>query len=285
MHPFRRPAFLYIVALVLLPPGGEARADGLAERLSALRLLQLQSNLWRPIEKCGLTLNGSVESRYTTNAALAQGGTSDWYLAPSASAIWSQDEGGGWRGAAGCDVGGYRYLRQTDLGTSYLDAWGSAVRDFQLGRAKGEFYVTCNQQWTQLKNYTKSGSSTEAIAGLNCDWEIRPGHGLSFNPVASTTPYSSPWDSGFHSYGATITYNWALNSSLDVSVYYNGYLTCYFSGQSDYTQYLGAKIAWSPSKNFSLSVSVTQTWNSSTNPGSEYSAFDAGGMVGIQWRL
>jgi len=307
MHPFRPPALypengvscrgilreflnrrfrVFLIAALLLPaPDGEARADDLAERLSALRLLQMQSKLWSPEEKYGLTLKGSMESHYTTNGALAQDGTSDWYLAPSASVIWGHKAGGDWRVSAGGDVGGFRYLRQPDLGTSYLDAWASAARDFQIGPAKGEFYVTCTQQWTQLKNYSKSGSSTEALAGLNCDWEMRPGHTLALNPMASVTPYSSPWDSGFHSYGATITYNWALNSSLDVSVYYNGYLTCYFSGQSDYTQYVGAGIAWSPCKSLTFSVSVTQTWNSSTNPGSEYSAFDAGGMIGLQWRL
>jgi hypothetical protein len=285
MHPFRRPVLLLIAALLLPAGNGKARADQLFERLSALRLLQMQSNLWSREENIGLTLKGSIESHYTTNGALEQGGTSDWYLAPLASVIWSGEAGDGWRVSAGGDTGGFRYLRQPDLGTSYLDAWASAARDFQIGPAKANLYATCTQEWTQFRNFTKSGSSTETLAGLNCDWEIRPGHTLTFNPVASATPYSSPWDSGYHSYGAMITYNRAVNASLDVSVYYNGYLTCYFNGQTDYTQYVGAGIAWSPCKDVSLSVSVTQTWNSSTSPDSEYSAFDTGGMIGLRWRL
>jgi len=34
-----------------------------------------------------------------------------------------------------------------------------------------------------------------------------------------------------------------------------------------------------------LPASVTQTWNSSTDADSKYSATDAGGMLGLQWKL
>lgn len=285
MRPFPRLSLVIAVASFLAAWNRGARADELFERLSALRLLQLQSNLWNPIEKNGLTLGGGVEGRYTTNAALARDGTGDWYLTPSASMIWSHKLQDDWRVSVGSDVGGYRYLRQPDLGTSYVDAWGSVARDFRIGPVKTGIYVTCTQQWTQLRNFSKSGSTTEILAGLNADWEIRAGHTLSFNPVAYATPYSSPWDSGYHSYGAMISYNWEVTHGVGISVYYNGYLTDYFSGQTDFTQFVGMGITWNPCENFSFTASVNQTWNSSTNPGSEYSALDAGGTLGFQWRL
>jgi len=277
---------LAIMAAIILPAwNGDARADNLFQRLSALRLLQLQSNLWNPAEKHGLTLSGSVEGRYTTNAALASGGTSDWYLAPTVSISGGHKLTDEWTVSAGADVGGFRYLRQTDLGSSYADAWGSVARDFQVGPVEASLYLTTTQQWNQFKNFSKSGSSTEVIAGANADWKIWPGHTLAFNPAASMTAYSSPWDAGYRSCGATISYDWELNASLEISVYYNGYLTSYFNGQIDYTQYVGAGITWSPCENFSLSASVTQTWNSSTDADSIYSATDVGGMLGLQWKL
>ena len=81
MHPFRRPVLLLIAALLLPAWNGKARAEQLFERLSALRLLQMQSNLWSREDINGLTLKGSIEGHYTTNGALERGGTSDWYLA------------------------------------------------------------------------------------------------------------------------------------------------------------------------------------------------------------
>lgn len=285
MHPIHRFRLVPIVAILFLSTGnGEARAGVLSERLSALRLLQMQSRLWSPDDKFGLTLEGSMESHYTTNAALARDGTSDWYLAPVASMAWSQSLGGGWRISAGGDAGGYRYLRKPDLGTSYTDAWASFARDFQIGAAKANVYVTGTQQWTQLKNFSGSGDTMETLAGLLMDWKIQTGNTLSLNPVAYVTPYSSPWDSGYHSYGATISYTKDVTNTLKFSVYYNGYLTAYFSGQTDFTQYVGAGITWSPCEQLSFSASVTQTWNSSTNRGSEYSSLDAGGTFGLQWR-
>ena len=50
-------------------------------------------------------------------------------------------------------------------------------------------------------------------------------------------------------------------------------------------EYVGVGVTWAPCENFSLSASVTQTWNSSTDADSQYSAFDAGGMLGLQFRL
>ena len=285
MPPSPRLTLVLIAALTLPAWNGDARADNLFQRLSALRLLQLQSNLWNPAEKHGLTLNGSVESRYTTNAALSRDGTGDWYLAPTASVSGGHKLTDEWTVSAGTDVGGFRYLRQTDLGSSYADAWVGVARDFQIGPVEASLYLTTTQQWNQFKNFSQSGSCTEVIAGANADWKIQPGHTLAFNPVASVTAYSSPWDAGYRSYGATISYDWEPNASLEVSVYYNGYLSSYFNGQIDYTQYVGVGITWSPCENFSVSASVTQTWNSSTDADSKYSATDAGGMLGLQWKL
>ena len=284
MPTFPRLAF-FLFAAFLPAWNGKARADDLFERLAALRVLQMQSNLWNTQVKSGLTLDGSLESRFTTNAALSRDGTSDWYLAPAASMSWGHELGDDWGVSAGCDAGGFRYLRQTDLGTSYLDTWGSVAREFKIGPAEAGVYAVCTQQWTQLKNYSKSGASTEILAGAHTGWEFRPGQTFAFNPYATATPYSSPWDSGYHSYGATLSYDLEACSHVDISVYYNGYLTCYFSGQNDFTQYVGTSITWSPWENFSLSASVTGTWNSSTNPDSEYTAVDAGGMLGLQWKL
>ena len=284
MFPFPRLPLAIMAALFLPAWNGTARADNLFQRLSALRLLQLQSHLWTPVES-GLTLSGSVESRYTTNAALARGGTGDWYLAPAASISGGHKLTDEWTISAGADVGGYRYLRQTDLGTSYADAWGGVARDFQIGPVETSLYLTTTQQWNQFKNFSNSGSSTEVIAGANAEWKIRPGHTLTFNPVASVTPYSQPWDAGYDSCGATISYDWEPRAGLEISVYYNGYMTSYFNGQTDFTQYVGAGITWSPCEYFSLSASVTQTWNSSTDADSKYSAFDAGGMLALQWKL
>jgi hypothetical protein len=275
-----------ILAAFLLPAwNGATRADDLFQRLSALRLLQLQANLWNPAEKHGLTLSGSVESRYTTNAALARGGTSDWYLAPAASISGGHKLTDEWTVSAGADVGGYRYLRQPDLGSSYADAWASVARDFQAGPVETNLYLTATQQWNQFENFTNSGSSTEVLLGAKAVWKIRPGQMLAINPAASVTAYSSPWDAGYRSCGAIISYGWEPTSTLEISVYYNGYLTSYFNGQTDYTQYVGAGITWSPCEYLSLSASVTQTWNSSSNADSKYSAFDAGGMLGLQWQL
>ena len=284
MSQFPRLTLAILAAIFLPASNGTARADNLFQRLSALRLLQLQSHLWTPAES-GLTLGGSVESRYTTNAALARGGTSDWYLAPSASISGGHKLTGEWTVSAGADVGAYRYLRQPDLGTSYEEAWGSVARDFLIGPLEASLYLTATQQWTQLKNFSKSGSSTEVIAGGNFEWKFRPGQALALKPAASVTPFSEPWDAGYRSCGAMISYDWEPHAGLEISIFYNGYLTAYFNRQTDYTQYVGVGVTWAPCENFSLSASVTQTWNSSTDADSQYSAFDAGGMLGLQFRL
>ena len=284
MFPFPRLPLAIMAALFLPAWNGTARADNLFQRLSALRLLQLQSHLWTPVES-GLTLSGSVESRYTTNGALARDGTSDWYLAPSASIAGGHKLTEKWTVSAGMDLGGYRYLRQPDLGSSYADAWGSIARNFQLGPVEASVYLTTTQQWNQFMNFSNSGSSTEVIAGGNFDWKFRPGHTLALNPAASVTPYSEPWNAGYRSCGATISYDWEPHAGLEVSIFYNGYLTSYFNGQIDYTQYVGVGITWTPRENFRLSATVTQTWNSSTDADSKYSATDAGGILGLQWKL
>ena len=212
------------------------RADDLVQRLSALRLLQMQSNLWNPAETHDLVLSGSLEGHYTTNAALARDGTSDCYVAPSVSISGSHSLTGEWRVSAGTDLGGFRYLRQPDLGTSYADVWGGLTRDFRIGLVEANLYLTVTQQWNQLENFTSSGSLTEALVGLNTEWKIREGQTLTFNPGASLTPLAQPWDAGFDSCGATISYDWTPISNWEISIFYNGYLTAYFSGQTDFTQ-------------------------------------------------
>lgn len=280
-----RLVIVILASSFLAPWNARAEDDNLFQRLSALRLLQMQSNLWNPEEKHGLAIGGSVEGHYTTNGALARDGTSDWYLAPVALISWSHDLADEWRVSVGADAGGFRYLRQPDLGTSYLDAWGTVARDFEVGAVRSSLYMTTLQQWTQLKNYSKSGSSTEIVAGWNMDWEIGHGHALTFNPSAFVTPYSLPWNAGYHSYGATISYGWSVKADVELSIFYNGYLTSYFSGQTDITQYVGLGVKWTPCEAFSLTASATQTWNASTDTDSNYSALDLGGMLGLTWRL
>lgn len=285
MPPLPRFTIVLLAAIIISKGCGEARADDLFQRLSALRLLQMQSKIWNPEEQHGLTVSGSLEGRYTTNAALASGGTGDWYLAPAASISGGHKLNDEWTVSAGTDIGGYRYLRQTDLGSSYADAWGGVALNFQIGPVEASLDLTAIQQWNQFKNFSQSGSSTEIIAGANAEWKFRPGHTLGFHPAASVTPFSSPWNAGYQSCGAMLSYDWEPSPCLDLSVYYNGYLSSYFSRQIDYTQYVGASITWTPCENFSLSASVTQTWNSSTDADSKYSALDAGGMLGFQWKL
>ncbi len=275
-----------LVIFLMLPAlTSAARADALLERLSALRLLQIQSTLWNQEVKSGLLLSGSFEQHYTTNAALASGGTSDWYESPAAALTWSHDICGGCTASVGADAGGFRYLKHPDLGSSYVDAWAGVERDIQLGPVEAGAYITGVQQWTQLKNFSKSNSSSEILAGFKAGSEIRPGHSVSLNAMASATPYASPWDSGYHSYGVRTAYDWSVSPALEVSVFYTGYVTAYFSGQTDLTQYVGAGIAWNISEHLSISASITRTWNSSTDPGSDYSATDTGGTLGLQWRL
>jgi len=279
---------LIILMLSLTAWSGCARGedDLFLQRFSALRLLLMQSALWNPDEKKhGLSLNGSMEGHYTSNAALSQDGTSDWYVAATTSAAWGHRLGDGWRTSIGADACAFRYLRQPDLGTSYLDAWGSLARDFSIGALPSGAFLTVSQQWTQVSNFTNGGASTEVLLGGNVDWEFFRGQTLSLEPMASITPWSSPWGVGFSSCGAYLSYSLSVTSAVEVSVFYNGYLTSYFARQTDFTQYVGAGLTWNLCKEIAISASVVQTWNRSNNAGSNYSALDVGGTLGLSWSL
>jgi len=283
MSAFAWLRFTLLAVLIFWSAPGQA--EEVLQRLSALRLLQLQSKLWNADEKHLLTLAGSLEEHYTTNGALASGGTSDWYHAIFASVTSSHSIAESWRVAAGADAGGFRYFKNPDLGTSYLDVWGSVTRDLRIGEAGASCYLTFTQEWNQLKNYSMSGSSTEVLAGFNAEWEFLPGQTVSMNPVVSATPGSRPMSAGYLSGGVMLTYDREIRHGLELSAFYNGYFTSYFSGQNDFTQYVGLSLTWSPCKEVTLSATASQTWNSSTDPDSRYSALDVGGMLGLQWRL
>lgn len=260
-------------------------AEDVRQRLSALRLLQLQSRFWNGDEKQRLTLGGGFEEHYTTNGALESGGSSDWYEAASVSLSSNREIARGWRLGAGADVGGFRYVKNPDLGTSYVDTWGRVTHDFQWARAEGSYTLAITQEWTQFKNYSPSGASTQILLGANAEWELFPNHTLSLAPTLSATPYSFPMNAGYGSCGTLVTYNWGFRKDWNASIYYNGYLTSYFNRQNDFTQYAGLSIAWSPRKNITLSASLSKTWNTSTAPESRYSALDLGGMLGLEWQL
>jgi hypothetical protein len=207
------------------------------------------------------------------------------YSSPSVNAEWNPDLGRGFSASIGAAAVAYLYNHYDDQDCSYVDLTGGLFCDRWFGPLSTEFYVTNTFEFSQSENFRDSAQSNLVVGGCIFSWRFLEVHGFSLNPDIWATPYACPFDTGYHSYGLTLTYGWQPGGCLSAFLYTSGYFTAYFNGETDYTQYLGASAVLNLARSAVFLFSVTQTWNASSAPQSSYDVLDLGGLLTLHVRF
>lgn len=234
-----------------------------------------------------LTLFANAAEFYTTNAELTNGGTrGDWFTNLQFGATWLPRLKGSLYGEMTVLQQLYRYADLSDLSFNSLDVGGGFIYVFR-GLEDLSFFARYN--WNLLTNASSDSTifSQQTIRlGLQKPFNFSRAHSLTVGVGADLNLAGWPDYALRHRFPLMASYQLNLTRRVQMNLFY---MVAYFpfveTSRQDWNQVLSAAVAYNFSPRFSVSASVSASFNNSNDSFYTYNVLNTGAGLSANYKF